>query len=71
MTYDLFKGRTPTNVSIDKIDSTKGYTKNNIQLICMECNQMKSDITEDELYDFCKSILENLDKKKKKIIYES
>jgi len=32
----------------------------------MECNQMKSDITEDELYDFCKSILENLDKKKKK-----
>ena len=30
MTYELRVGRTPTNVSIDKIDHTKGYTMDNI-----------------------------------------
>lgn len=59
MTYELNKGRTHTNVSIDKIDRTKGYTIGNIQLVCMACNQIKSDMPEDMMYYFCKHVVEN------------
>lgn len=34
--------------SVDRIDSTKGYTLDNIQLVCWAVNQMKSDRTEEE-----------------------
>ncbi len=59
MTALLFNGRTPTNMSVDRIDSTKGYTKDNIQLVCMAVNQMKSDLTYSELLFFCKNIVEH------------
>lgn len=63
MTYELQNGRTPTNVSIDKIDRTKGYVPGNIQLVCMACNQIKSDLSEDVMYKFCKSIVEHYENK--------
>ena len=56
MTYDMLSGRTPTNISIDKINRNLGYTKDNVQLVCMACNQMKSDLSDDMLYFFCKQI---------------
>lgn len=62
MTYELDKGRIFTNVSIDKINPNLGYTKDNIQLVCMAVNQMKSDMSLQELYMFCEAII----KKKKK-----
>lgn len=58
MTYIFNKGRTFTNVSIDRVDSKKGYTKDNIQLVCMVVNQMKSDLSKEELINFCKNIIE-------------
>jgi hypothetical protein len=30
MTHDIYNGRVPTNISIDKIDPSKGYIKDNI-----------------------------------------
>lgn len=66
MTYLLKEGRTPTNVSIDKIDRTKGYIKGNIQLVCMACNQIKSDLTEEEMYNFCKKIVKTYENKNNK-----
>ena len=29
----------------------------NVQLVCMACNQMKNDLSIDELYSFCKNIV--------------
>lgn len=69
MTFLLREGRTPTNVSIDKIDRTKGYTIGNIQLVCMACNQIKSDLTEQEMYNFCKKIVEVYENKNNKDTY--
>ena len=63
MTFELKQGRVPTNVSIDKIDRTLGYIKGNIQLVCMVCNQIKSDLTEIEMYNFCKNIVKNYENK--------
>lgn len=65
MTYELKKGRIPTNVSIDKIDKDKGYTIGNIQLVCMACNQIKSDLSDKEMYNFCKKIIEHYENKNK------
>lgn len=57
MTHLWANGRTPTNVSIDQINPHLGYTKDNIQLVCMAVNQMKNDLSMEELYMFCESIL--------------
>lgn len=64
MTYIQGEGRTSTNVSIDQINPRKGYTIGNVQLVCMAVNQMKSDLTLPELYQFCNAIIENHSKKK-------
>lgn len=59
MTYELQKGRVYTNVSIDRKNTKEGYTPDNIQLVCMACNQIKSDMPEEEMYKFCKCIIDN------------
>lgn len=59
MTHQIYSGRVFTNLSVDRIDSNKGYIKGNIQLVCMAINQMKSDLTMEELIYFCKNIIDN------------
>jgi hypothetical protein len=41
------------NISIDRINSDLGYTKENIQLVGAIINRMKSDLTNDEFINFC------------------
>lgn len=59
MTTLVFSGRVSTNISVDRKDSSKGYIKDNIQLVCMAVNQMKSNLTTEELLFFCKNIIQN------------
>lgn len=62
ITNDLFvfnDGRIPTNVSVDRIDSKKGYTRDNVQLVCMAINQMKSDLDNNTFYNLCKAVYKN------------
>lgn len=42
------KKANPFKASLDRIDSTKGYTEGNVQWVCWAVNQMKSDKTEAE-----------------------
>lgn len=44
--------------SIDRIDPTKGYTKDNVRVISLLANCMKWDSSKEELIQFCTSILE-------------
>lgn len=62
MTFINDEGRTYTNVSIDQIEPNGGYTKENVQLVCMAVNQLKSDFTMNEVLTICKSIVENYKK---------
>jgi hypothetical protein len=57
MTHTILKGRINTNISIDRINPSKGYIIDNIQLVCIVINIMKSTLTIDELKNYCNLIL--------------
>ena len=62
---ELYFGKTARDekynrtASIDRIDSNKHYTKDNIQWVHKIVNIMKNDLTEDEFLNFCKLIVKN------------
>jgi hypothetical protein len=45
--------------SIDRIDSNKGYEKDNIHIVCKIVNLMKHQLTVEQLYEYCAAILKN------------
>ena len=61
MTFTAGKGKVSTNISIDRIDSKKNYEYGNIQFICHNVNSMKNNMEDNELIDWCKSIVNNND----------
>ena len=44
------------NASLDRIDSSKGYTNDNIQWIHTDINQMNMEFAEDKFHNYCKVI---------------
>jgi len=42
--------------SLDRIDSNFGYIKENIQLILIKINRMKTDLNQNEFIDLCKYV---------------
>lgn len=58
LNYDVGKGKImDCSPSFDRIDVTKGYTMDNVQIISNKANTMKSSATSDELISFAKSVL--------------
>lgn len=57
LTGEFGKGQLRTNSSIDRIDSTKGYTKDNVWIISRLANTMKSDANKEELIAFARGVL--------------
>lgn len=43
--------------SVDRIDSSKGYTKDNVQWVHKKLNMMKQDLSEQEFINFCKQVI--------------
>lgn len=57
MTHVTGFGMQRTNVSIDRIDHLKGYTPDNIQLVCYTVNMMRREMAANELVDWCAAIV--------------
>lgn len=49
----------PHVVSLDRVDSSKGYVKGNLQLVSWMVNKMKQDFGEDLFLEVCFKITEN------------
>jgi len=58
------QGHVATNPSIDRIDSSRGYVKGNIEVISYLANSMKQNATKAQLITFAKSILNKFEKEK-------
>lgn len=46
-----------TKVSVDRIDSSKGYIAGNVQLVCNWANRAKATLTDGEFADFCRLVV--------------
>lgn len=58
MTYQSGEGRIATNISIDQILPNKGYYPENVQLVCLNVNIIKSDQSMEELIEWCKKVVD-------------
>ena len=61
MTFTAGSGKVLTNISIDRINSKKNYEYGNIQFICHVVNSMKNNMEDNELINWCESIVNNND----------
>jgi len=50
-----------TNVSIDRIDNNKNYTKDNIQIVAFIVNLMKWKQTEEDFIEMCRTVVKYQD----------
>ncbi len=50
---------TPDRASVDRIDSSKGYTKDNIQFVSLMAQFAKNSFDEKQLLDFCKDVVKH------------
>jgi hypothetical protein len=48
-----------TNASIDRIDSMKGYTIDNVQWVCWTVNRTKGPMDERSFFGWCSTIVHN------------
>lgn len=49
LVYEVGKGTSEGSLSLDRIDSSKGYTEDNVRFISNRANTLKSDATDQEL----------------------
>jgi hypothetical protein len=51
--------KSPTKLSLDRIDPSIGYIKGNVEYVCYCVNVMKNDFTKDQMVDFINQIKSN------------
>ncbi len=56
------ESRARGNASLDRIDSTQGYTVDNVQWVLKIINKMKGSLSMDQLYYYCRLIFINEEK---------
>ncbi len=52
----------PNTISLDRLDSEKGYSKDNVVFCCAHINVMKWETGEKEFLKWCRKVVKHLDK---------
>jgi len=58
-----YSNRQPTAASIDKIDASKGYTKDNCAIVCWWYNVSKQQYDDNMVYKLCKQVVDTYEMK--------
>ena len=53
----VYRSHHPLNISIDRIDNKRGYTKDNVWVVSTWANKAKSNLTQDQFVEFCEKII--------------
>lgn len=56
--YAAVHGSRAQTASIDRIDSSKGYTKENVQWVHKHINKLKNDVNQEEFVALCASVVD-------------
>lgn len=58
MAYHSKESCSLKRASLDRIDSSKGYIKGNVEFVCYAINLAKNSFTRDEMKEFLKEVVE-------------
>jgi hypothetical protein len=53
-------GRKPTSISIDRINSSKGYVAGNVRLVCWQVNAFKGNWTDEQMFTMALALVANM-----------
>lgn len=59
MTTLVGEGCIETNISVDRIDPLKNYTKDNVRLVCVWANRARCRLTDKDFFNFCLQVTKN------------
>lgn len=51
--------KNPRNASLDRIDNSMGYVKDNVRFIAVMANLARGTFSDDQVIDFCKAVVSN------------
>jgi hypothetical protein len=57
------KGQKLSNLSLDRIDNSRGYTRDNVRFVCWVVNIMRHNQRDDQLLSWCYKIIEHNERK--------
>jgi len=63
-----FEDNHPHTISLDRLDSSKGYTEDNVQLVCTIVNYIKQRFDEQSFFDYCSLVTQYADEQIPKLI---
>lgn len=50
----------PTSLSVDRIDSARGYVRSNVRLVCFAVNAFRGQMSDDEMFNMALAIVSNM-----------
>jgi hypothetical protein len=54
-------GSGPTNISVDRINPKKGYTKDNVRLLCWAVNSFKLTGSDEQMIEMARAVVAHAD----------